>query len=131
MNATLEAWSPRMLAVLRIITALLFMEHGLMKFFGFPAPMGGGGSLPPLFLVAASLETIGPPLLVLGLFTRPVAFLLSGEMAVAYFMAHAPRSFCPVVNGGEAANPLLLYFLVSRVRRTGRFQSGWHDHVAA
>jgi putative oxidoreductase len=109
MNATLEAWSPRMLAVLRIITALLFMEHGLMKFFGFPAPMGGGGSLPPLFLVAASLETIGPPLLVLGLFTRPVAFLLSGEMAVAYFMAHAPRSFYPVLNGGE---PPILYCFI-------------------
>jgi putative oxidoreductase len=110
MNATLEAWSPRMLAVLRIITALLFMEHGLMKLFGFPAPMpGSGGSLPPLFLVAACLETIGPPLLVLGLFTRPVAFLLSGEMAVAYFMAHAPHSFWPVLNGGE---PPILYCFI-------------------
>jgi putative oxidoreductase len=112
MNTTLEAWSPRMLAVLRIITALLFMEHGLMKFFGFPAPLpGAGGSLPPLFLVAACLETIGPPLLVLGLFTRPVAFLLSGEMAVAYFMVHARQSFWPVVNGGEAAVLYCFIFL--------------------
>jgi putative oxidoreductase len=112
MNATLEAWSPRVLAVLRIIAALLFMEHGLMKFFGFPAPLPGeGGSLPPLFLVAACLETIGPPLLVLGLFTRPVAFLLSGEMAVAYFMVHARQSFWPVVNGGEAAILYCFIFL--------------------
>jgi putative oxidoreductase len=110
MTSTLEAWSPRILAALRIITALLFMEHGLMKFFGFPAPMpGGGGSLPALFLVAAFLETIGPPLLVLGLFTRPVAFLLSGEMAVAYFMVHAPQSFWPVVNRGE---PAILYCFI-------------------
>ncbi len=110
MNATLEAWAPRMLAVLRIVTALLFMEHGLMKFFGFPAPLpGGGGSLPLLFQVAACLETFGPPLLVLGLFTRPVAFLLSGEMAVAYFMAHAPHSFWPIVNSGE---PPVLYCFI-------------------
>ena len=110
MNATLEAWAPRMLAVLRIVTALLFMEHGLMKFFGFPAPLpGGGGPLPLLFQIAACLETFGPPLLVLGLFTRPVAFLLSGEMAVAYFMVHAPQSFWPVVNRGE---PPVLYCFV-------------------
>jgi putative oxidoreductase len=109
-NAILEAWAPRLLAVLRIVAALLFMEHGLMKFFGFPAPLpGGGGSLPLLFGIAGCLETIGPPLLVLGLFTRPVAFLLSGEMAVAYFMAHAPRSFWPIVNGGEA--PILYCFV--------------------
>ncbi|HEY3637867.1 MAG TPA: DoxX family protein [Rhizomicrobium sp.] len=111
MNATLEAWSPRMLAVLRIVVALLFMEHGLMKIFGFPAPMGAGGSLPPLIQVAGWLETIGPPLLVLGLFTRPVAFLLSGEMAVAYFMAHAPQSFWPVLNHGEAAVLYCFVFL--------------------
>jgi putative oxidoreductase len=110
MNAALEAWSPRMLAVLRIITALLFMEHGLMKFFGFPAPLpGGGGSLPLLFQVAGCLETVGPVLLILGLFTRPVAFLLSGEMAVAYFLAHAPNSFWPVLNHGE---PAVLYCFV-------------------
>ena len=110
MNSTLEAWAPRMLAVLRIVAALLFMEHGLMKFFGFPAPLpGGGGSLPLLFKIAATLETVGSPLLVLGLFTRPVAFLLSGEMAVAYFMAHAPHSFWPILNSGE---PPILYCFV-------------------
>ena len=109
MNTTLEAWAPRMLAVLRIVAALLFLEHGLMKFFAFPAPMGGGGSLPLLLKVAATLETVGPLLLIVGLFTRPVAFLLSGEMAVAYFMAHAPHSFYPVLNGGE---PPILYCFV-------------------
>lgn len=110
MNTTLEAWAPRVLAALRIVAALLFMEHGLMKFFGFPAPMPGGtGSLPLLFKIAATLETVGPPLLILGLFTRPVAFLLSGEMAVAYFMAHAPHSFFPILNGGE---PPILYCFV-------------------
>lgn len=110
MNSTLEAWAPRMLAVLRIVAALLFMEHGLMKFFGFPAPLpGGGGSLPLLFKIAATLETVGSPLLVLGLFTRPVAFLLSGEMAVAYFIAHAPHSFWPILNSGE---PPILYCFV-------------------
>ena len=108
-NTTLEAWAPRMLAVLRIVAALLFLEHGLMKFFAFPAPMGGGGSLPLLLKVAATLETVGPLLLIVGLFTRPVAFLLSGEMAVAYFMAHAPHSFYPVLNGGE---PPILYCFV-------------------
>lgn len=110
MNSTLEAWAPRVLAVLRIVAALLFMEHGLMKFFGFPAPLpGGGGSLPLLFKIAATLETVGSPLLALGLFTRPVAFLLSGEMAVAYFMAHAPHSFWPVLNSGE---PPILYSFI-------------------
>ena len=111
MNSTLEAWAPRMLAVLLIVAALLFMEHGLMKFFGFPAPFpgGSGSSLPLLFKIAATLETVGSPLLVLGLFTRPVALLLSGEMAVAYFMAHAPHSFWPIVNSGE---PPILYSFI-------------------
>ena len=106
----LEAWTPRVLALLRIVTALLYLEHGLMKLFGFPVAMGaGGGHLPPLLLVAGCLETIGPVLLILGLFTRPVAFLLSGEMAVAYFKAHAPHSFYPVLNSGE---PAVLYCFI-------------------
>ncbi len=100
----LAVWAPRVLSLLRIISALLFMQHGLMKMFQFPGPQPGAPDpLPPLLMVAASLEIGGGALLALGLFTRPVAFVLSGMMAVAYFMAHAPNSFYPALNGGELA----------------------------
>jgi len=100
----LTLWSPRVLSVLRIVVALLFIEHGLMKQFHFPAPQPGAPDpLPTMLMAAAWLEMVGGALLALGLFTRPVAFLLSGEMAVAYFMAHAPKGFYPAVNMGEAA----------------------------
>jgi putative oxidoreductase len=98
----LSAYQPYALAALRIITALLFIEHGTMKLFAFPIAQMEG-PLPPLMLVAALLELVGGILILIGLFTRPVAFLLSGEMALAYFMAHMPRGFYPAVNqGGEA-----------------------------
>ena len=100
----LDVWSPRVLSLLRIIAALLFMEHGLMKLFHFPAPQPGAPDpLPTMLMVAAWMEVVGGGLLAVGLFTRPVAFLLSGEMAVAYFLAHAPQGFYPALNGGEAA----------------------------
>jgi putative oxidoreductase len=130
----LEAWAPRMLAVLRIVVALLFIEHGTQKLFGFPPPMGGEG--PPLFSLlglAAVLEFFGGLLVLVGLLTRPVAFLLAGEMAFAYFIAHAPKSFFPALNGGDAAILycfVFLYFWVAgpgawsvdgaRARRTDR-----------
>jgi putative oxidoreductase len=105
----LEAWAPYALALLRVVTALLFLEHGLMKLIGFPAPMGHH-PLPVLLQVAQWLEIIGPLLLILGLFTRPVAFLLSGEMAVAYWMVHVPHGGpYPVLNAGE---PAVLYCFV-------------------
>jgi putative oxidoreductase len=104
------AYKPQALAVLRIMTALLFIEHGTMKLFGFPAPMGEG-SLPPLMLVAALLELIGGILVLVGFLTRPVAFLLAGEMAVAYFMAHFPKSFFPAMNNGDAAVLFCFIFL--------------------
>ncbi|MFW8746124.1 DoxX family protein, partial [Mesorhizobium japonicum] len=88
---------------LRIITALLFIEHGTMKLFEFPIPQGEGGPLPPLMLVAALLEFVGGLAILVGFLTRPVALILSGEMAVAYFMAHAPLGFYPSVNQGESA----------------------------
>ncbi|MGI2031893.1 DoxX family protein [Rhizobium panacihumi] len=106
----LGAYRPQALAVLRIIAALLFIEHGTMKLFGFPAAMGEG-ALPPLMLVAALLEVIGGALLVIGLFTRPVAFILAGQMAVAYFMAHASKGFWPALNGGEPAILFCFIFL--------------------
>jgi len=100
----LATWSPRVLSVLRIITALLFMEHGLMKLFDFPAPQPGVPDPLPMMLVAAAwIEVVGGGLIALGLFTRAAAFLCSGQMAVAYFMAHAPQHWAPALNMGEAA----------------------------
>ncbi|MQY47387.1 DoxX family membrane protein [Rhizobiales bacterium RZME27] len=107
---SLGAYRPQALAVLRIIAALLFIEHGTMKLFGFPAAMGEG-ALPPLMLIAALLEVVGGALLVSGLFTRPVAFILAGQMAVAYFMAHASKGFWPALNGGEPAILFCFIFL--------------------
>lgn len=111
-NALSTVWSPRLLAVLRIIVALLFIEHGAQKLFSFPVP-------PPfpnpaafsLLWVAAVIEVVGGTLLLIGLATRPVAFILSGQMAVAYWMAHAPRGFFPAVNGGEPAILFCFVFL--------------------
>ena len=105
-----NAWSPRVLSVLRIVAALLFMEHGAMKLLGFPAPFPAPpGGLPPLLIVAGYLELLGGALLAAGFLTRPVAFLLSGEMAVAYFMVHAPHGFYPALNMGE---PAVLYCFI-------------------
>jgi putative oxidoreductase len=98
--ARMEAGRPYVLSILRIVVGLLFLEHGLSKVFGFPTP---GPSLSGLLILAAFLETVGALLFLVGAYTRIVAFILSGEMAFAYFMAHAPRSFYPLVNGGELA----------------------------
>lgn len=100
----LDAWSPRMLSVLRIVAALLFMEHGLMKLLHFPGPQPGVPSpLPTLLVAAALIEIVGGALIALGLFARIAAFICSGEMAVAYFMFHFPQNFWPGLNmGGEA-----------------------------
>ncbi len=94
---------PRMLAVLRIMTGLLFLEHGAQKLLGFPPSPNPGPALFSLLGLQGILELVGGALIVLGLFTRPVAFILAGDMAVAYFMAHAPKSFFPALNGGDAA----------------------------
>lgn len=102
----------RVLSILRIVAALAFMAHGLMKIFHFPVPQEGAPDpLPTMLLVAGWLEIVGGGLLVLGLFTRPVAFVLSGMMAVAYFMAHYPKSFYPALNGGEPALLFCFIFL--------------------
>ena len=110
-------WEPRVLSILRIMVGLLFMEHGLGKIFNFPAAPNHAPY--QLFTLvpggAGILETVGGALIAVGLFTRPVAFVLSGEMAFAYFMRHATRSFFPLLNAGDAAILycfVFLYFFV-------------------
>ncbi len=100
MMTSLERWAPYALSVLRIVAALLFIEHGLQKLVGFPA---AGPPMTPLLWVQAIIEVVGGVALLVGAFTRAVAFVLCGDMAAAYFLAHAPRSVYPVVNGGDAA----------------------------
>lgn len=101
-------WAPRVLSLFRIVIGLFFLEHGTSKLFGVPHD-AAFAHLPPLILAAGIIETVGSILLILGLFTRPAAFIMSGEMAVAYFMVFAPKSFFPVLNHGEVA---ALYCLV-------------------
>src|SRR3989442_1651950 len=105
-TAKWATWEPYLLSVLRIVTAFLFMQFGMAKLFAFPAAiMPGGGTAPVVSLVglASILETFGGVLLLLGLFTRPVAFIVAGEMAIAYFLGHAPQGFWPVLNQGHPA----------------------------
>lgn len=110
LDSRLAGFAPYFLAVLRIITALLFIAHGTGKLLGFPA-LGFQPPLFSLFGLAGVIEIVGGILLILGLFTRPVAFILSGEMAVAYFMAHAPQNFHPILNQGESAILFCFIFL--------------------
>ena len=108
----MSIWTPRILSVLRIVAALLFMEHGLMKLLHFPAAQPGvPDPLPTLLLVAAAIEVAGGALVALGLFTRVAAFLCSGQMAFAYFIAHFPQSPWPGLNGGDAAVLFCFIFL--------------------
>ncbi len=105
-------WAPRLLSVLRIITAFLFLQHGTAKLFGFPhVAFFDELSLFSLIGFAGVLEVVGGLLLVLGLFTRLVAFILSGEMAFAYFIAHAPKGLFPLLNNGEPAILFCFIFL--------------------
>ncbi|MFO1148230.1 MAG: DoxX family protein [Alsobacter sp.] len=107
-------------AVLRIMAGLLFLEHGTSKLLGFPAS-GHGPALFSLIWWSGFLELVGGLLITLGLFTRPVAFLLAGEMAAAYFLAHAPRSFFPMLNGGDAAVLYCFVFLYLAAAGPGSF----------
>jgi putative oxidoreductase len=104
--AALAAWQPMVRSILRIVAAFMFSLHGMQKLFGLFGGMGGKGGVaafPSMPWFAAVLEIGGGLLLLLGLFSRPVAFILSGEMAVAYFKFHFPRGFLPISNGGELA----------------------------
>ena len=104
MNETLAAWTPRALSVLRIVTVLLIIQLDMAKLIGFPA-VPAFAKLEPLSLIGAAgfIELIGGALLILGLLTRPAAFILSGEMAFAYFISHFPKGFHPLINGGTLA----------------------------
>src|SRR5688572_8178433 len=113
-STRLPAWLPGTThALLRVVTGLLFMQHGVQKLFGLlidpSRPWGGAPPMFSQFWFAGVLECFGGALIVLGLLTRPVAFLLAGEMAVAYFQAHAPRNFWPILNRGE--NVVLFCFV--------------------
>ncbi len=114
-------WTIRALGLLRIVTALLFLEHGTSKILSFPETAASAPSMWSLFWVAGWLELVGSLLLVAGLFTRPVAFLLAGEMAIGYWMVHAPKSAFPVLNMGESA--ILFCFIFLLFAATG--PGGW------
>lgn len=106
------SWSGHLHAALRIMTGLLFLEHGTSKYFNFPAQhFPDGVAVFSLMGLAGALEILGGLLIILGLFTRMTAFVLSGFMAVAYFMAHAPNSFFPLLNNGDAAILYCFIFL--------------------
>jgi putative oxidoreductase len=122
LNSFCSRWAPRLLSILRIVAALLFMQHGGQKLFGVPsAQPGGAAPLLSLMGVAGVLEFFGGLLILLGLFTRPVAFILAGEMAVAYFMAHAPQGFWPLLNRGELAVLYCFVFLYFAVAGGGEW----------
>lgn len=122
-------WSPRLLSVLRIVTALLFIPHGTQKLFGIPGAQQAVPTIFSLMGIAGILECVGGLLILLGVFTRPAAFVLSGLMAVAYFMAHAPRGFWPILNRGELAALYCFVFLYLAIAgggpwSLGRFKTG-------
>lgn len=122
-NTFYTTWTPRLLSVLRIITGFLFVWHGSQKFFNYPPDTSGlmPNPLPAIIVVAAVMELFGGLLILIGLFTRPVAFLLSGLMAAAYFMGHASLGFLPLQNGGETAVLYCFVFLFLSVAGGGEW----------
>jgi putative oxidoreductase len=112
-------WSPRLLSVLRVIVGLLFLQHGLSKYFGFPGPSPASFQVFGILGVAGVIEIVASALVAIGLFTRAAAFIASGEMAFAYFMAHFPKSFFPIVNGGDAAVLYCFIFLFIALEGAG------------
>jgi putative oxidoreductase len=113
MNSDLMAtWAPRLLSVLRIVAGLQLLEHGTQKFFSFPLRAAAAApELTSLLGVQGCIEIVGGVLLILGLFTQPVAFILAGDMAAAYFISHFPKNFFPALNGGDAAILFCFLFL--------------------
>jgi putative oxidoreductase len=112
MENFMASWRPQLLSILRIIAGLLILQYGMGKLLKFPAvPMFAKVELFSLYGLAGSLELVLGALLIIGLFTRLAAFVLAGEMAVAYFMGHAPRGFYPILNGGDLAIIFCFVFL--------------------
>ena len=109
LTALCQSWAPRLLSVLRIVAGFLFMMHGMQKLAGFPAPFPMALHPFTLLWFAGVIELVGGALVLVGLFTRPAAFVMSGEMAFAYFIGHAPKNLWPVLNGGDTA---ILYCFV-------------------
>lgn len=116
-----EQYAPYAVAALRIITALLYIQHGASKILDFPHTSMSNPPIWSLFWGAGMLELIGGGLLLVGLFTRTVGLLLAGEMAIAYFMIHAPDSFYPMINHGEAAVLFCFIFLLFVATGPGRW----------
>lgn len=115
-------FTPQAITALRVVTGLLFIGHGLVKLAGFPeGAQPGMQPLLSLFGIGAVIEVVTGALVVLGLFTRPAAFVASGQMAVAYFMFHAPSSFYPVLNGGEPAILFTFIFLLLSTTGAGAY----------
>lgn len=122
LSARLSGYTPYALAALRIMAGLLFLSHGLVKLFGFPeGAMPGQVPLFTLFGVGGMIELAAGALIALGLFTRAAAFIASGEMAVAYFMFHAPGGFYPILNAGEGAILYCFIFLLFVFTGPGAF----------
>jgi putative oxidoreductase len=109
------------LSILRIVIGLMFLEHGSAKLLGFPHPATAMPAMGSLLRVQGIIELVGGAMIALGLFIRPVAFILAGDMAVAYFMAHAPKDFFPLLNGGDAAILYCFAFLLFFVAGPGRW----------
>ena len=117
--AFLEGYTSQLLSVMRIMAGLLFLQHGTTKYLGLPASKFTGVAPFSLGGIAGMLELVGGALIVIGLFTKPVAFVLSGLMAAAYFIAHAPKGFFPLLNGGELAALYCFVFLYLAARGGG------------
>ena len=120
-DSFLATWSPRVLSILRIMVGLLFLEHGTSKYLSLPVSQLTGVAPTSLSGINGMIEIVGGVLIVLGLFTRPVAFILAGDMAVAYFIAHGPRGFFPLLNGGELAIVYCFVFLYLAVAGGGEW----------
>jgi putative oxidoreductase len=127
-------WQLKLLSLVRMVLALLYMQYGLSKYFAFPGPQPANFHALSLIGLAGVIEIVGSLLLLLGLFTRPAAFIMSGEMAVAYFMNRPPRGFFPILNGGQLEATYSLFFFtfflmgggswsLDRILRRSRYNS--------
>ncbi len=127
LEGKIQSRSPMLLSILRIVSAFMFFQHGSAKLFHMPhVAMFDGIQLMSLVGMAGILEVVGGFMLLIGLFTRPIAFILSGEMAFAYFIAHAPRAFLPMLNGGEMAVEWCFVFLYISAAGPGAWSvDGW------